>query len=30
MGVEGKRLLILGGSRITCEIIKHAKRRHLI
>lgn len=25
MELEGKRLLILGGSRISCEIIKHAK-----
>ena len=30
MGVEGKRLLILGGSRITCEIIKHAKRMGVV
>ena len=25
MNLKGKRLLVLGGSRISCEIVRHAK-----
>ena len=30
MNLAGKRLLILGGSRISCEIVKHAKNMGII
>ncbi|WP_270816072.1 ATP-grasp domain-containing protein [Hungatella effluvii] len=30
MDLSGKRLLILGGSRISCEIIKHARRMGIV
>lgn len=30
MNLKGKRLLILGGSRISCEIIKHAKEMGIV
>ena len=30
MNFQGKRLLLLGGSRISCEIVKHARRMGII
>ena len=30
MELKGKRLLILGGSRITCEVVKHAKKMGVV
>ena len=30
MDLKGKRLLILGGSRISCEIVKHAKAMGIV
>ena len=30
MNLQGKRLLILGGSRISCQIVKHARRMGII
>ena len=30
MNLEGKRLLILGGSRISCEIVRHAKNMGIV
>ena len=30
MNLNGKRLLILGGSRISCEIIRHARAMGIV